>query len=64
MADGAVVHRGTVTVHFDVREWQVGESRGEPELRYDWIADTGNESAETFDSIEQATTDAYRTLGG
>lgn len=51
--DGKVVQSGTVTVGWDIRQWDTGAS-----VQYDWIVDDGRggytESDEFFETIGEA----------
>lgn len=53
MVDGEAVENVEITLRFAIRAW---ENEGGA-LRYDWIAQNGEESDELFDSIEEARRD-------
>lgn len=59
MADGDIVDNITVHVTVSVREWTV-----DGETKYDWIADSGLDSIEYFNSIEEALDDGAIQVGG
>ena len=57
--DGEAVLTGVVEVEFTVHAWNI-----EGVDKFDWMAESGRESTELFDSADEAFNDAVHTLGG
>lgn len=59
LVHGEVVETFDVTVEVDIRSFLV-----DGEWRYDWFADSGLESDEWYQTIDEAIRDAQDRLGG
>lgn len=58
--DGKAVANVEYTRRLAIRQW-LGDDNI---VRYDWMDDSGDESFELFDSVEDARRDALRSVGG
>lgn len=54
-----IVNEVALTVHFSVTEWEMDDGS----FKYDWVASNGDESAELFDTAEEAKESGLQNFG-